>query len=75
MVRLGRALNECKGKAEADTVAEVIVSQVCLLNTPWYRVTSRLRMAQHSALVAPMTVPSTAAKQACVWLCRSIMVC
>lgn len=28
MVRLGRALNECKGKAEADTVAEVIVSQI-----------------------------------------------
>ena len=28
MVRLGRALNECKSKAEADTIAEVIVSQV-----------------------------------------------
>ncbi|KAL3137056.1 hypothetical protein ABBQ32_006642 [Trebouxia sp. C0010 RCD-2024] len=28
MVRLGRALNECKGRAEADTVAEVIVSQI-----------------------------------------------
>lgn len=28
MVRLGRALNECKSKSEADRVAEVIVSQV-----------------------------------------------
>ena len=28
MVRLGRGLNECKTKAEADVVAEVIVSQV-----------------------------------------------
>ena len=31
MVRLGRALNECKSRAEADTVAETIVSQVSLL--------------------------------------------
>ena len=28
MVRLGRALNECKSRGEADKVAEVIVSQV-----------------------------------------------
>ena len=31
MVRLGRALNECKSRAEADHVAEVIVSQVSLV--------------------------------------------
>ena len=34
MVRLGRALNECKSKTEADTVAEVIVSQVWLRDAP-----------------------------------------
>ena len=28
MVRLGQALNECKSRAEADRVAECIVSQV-----------------------------------------------
>ena len=27
MVRLGRAVNECTTKAEADTIAEVIISQ------------------------------------------------
>lgn len=28
MIRLGKALNECKSKAEADRVADVIISQV-----------------------------------------------
>ncbi len=32
MVRLGQALNECKSRAEADRVAECIVSQVSRLS-------------------------------------------
>lgn len=58
MVRLGRALNECKGRAEADTVAEVIVSQVCLLDT------ARCSKGAENAavLVAVATVSSAAAR-------------
>ena len=70
MVRLGRALNECKSKTEADTVAEVIVSQVCLrLFMPQLEMKMQLS-------VAVATVPSTAVSEYTSYrICANLLLC